>query len=42
VGLGARIDNGIGVDDDEQGRRSGWCARPAPWSEPWPQLRVLG
>ena len=43
VELAARIDNGLGVDNDEQGVPV-WLARDrlAPWAELWPQLRVLG
>ncbi|MCZ2857925.1 glycosyltransferase family 39 protein [Blastococcus sp. VKM Ac-2987] len=38
-----RIDNGVGLDNDEQGRTV-WLAtdRRLPWSEIWPQLRRLG
>ncbi len=39
----ARIDNGVGLDNDEQGRPV-WVAsdRTAPWSRIWPELRRLG
>jgi Dolichyl-phosphate-mannose-protein mannosyltransferase len=39
----ARIDNGFGLDNDEQGAPV-WVARQrlAPWSDLWPQLRRLG
>jgi hypothetical protein len=39
----ARIDNGVGLDNDEQGAPV-WVAREpvAPWAELWPQLRRLG
>jgi 4-amino-4-deoxy-L-arabinose transferase-like glycosyltransferase len=39
----ARIDNGVQLDNDEQGVRV-WVAthRLVPWSEIWPQLRRLG
>ena len=38
----ARIDNGVGLDNEEQGVRV-WVARDrrAPWRELWPQLRRL-
>jgi 4-amino-4-deoxy-L-arabinose transferase-like glycosyltransferase len=43
VQLAARIDNGVGLDNDEQGVPV-WTAtdRRVPWSEIWPQLRRLG
>jgi hypothetical protein len=43
VELAARIDNGVGLDNDEQGRPV-WLVRErlAPWDELWPQLRTLG
>jgi hypothetical protein len=43
VELAARIDNGVGLDNDEQGAPV-WLARQrlAPWTELWPQLRRLG
>ena len=35
----ARIDNGIGLDNDEQGEPVQLCTGPAhPWSELWPHL----
>jgi len=39
----ARVDNGVGLDNDEQGVPV-WTAtqRRVPWSEIWPQLRRLG
>lgn len=39
----ARIDNGVGLDNDEQGTPV-WLARDlrAPWAQLWPQLRRLG
>jgi 4-amino-4-deoxy-L-arabinose transferase-like glycosyltransferase len=39
----ARIDNGVDLDNDEQGRTV-WIAsdRRGPWSEIWPELRRLG
>jgi 4-amino-4-deoxy-L-arabinose transferase-like glycosyltransferase len=39
----ARIDNGVQLDNDEQGVQV-WVAthRLVPWSEIWPQLRRLG
>ena len=39
----ARIDNGLGVDNDEQGRPV-WLARQRllGWRELWPRLRRLG
>ncbi len=43
VELAARIDNGVGLENDEQGVAV-WVARDrlAAWSELWPQLRRLG
>lgn len=43
VTLAARIDNGAGVDNDEQGTPV-WVVREqrVPWSQLWPQLRRLG
>jgi len=43
VELAARIDNGLGLDNDEQGAPV-WLARDrlAPWAELWPRLRRLG
>ncbi|MET0765554.1 MAG: glycosyltransferase family 39 protein [Blastococcus sp.] len=39
----ARIDNGVGLDNEEQGRTV-WVAsaRQVAWSEIWPQVRRLG
>ncbi len=40
--LSARIDNGVGVDNEEQGRPVWTCARTAlPWSQLWPRVRHL-
>ena len=43
VELAARIDNGLGLDNDEQGAPV-WLVRDrlARWAELWPQLRRLG
>ena len=43
VELAARIDNGVGLDNDEQGEPV-WLAseRRLPWSQLWPQLREIG
>jgi hypothetical protein len=43
VEAAAVIDNGVGLDNEEQGRTV-WIAsdRLLPWSEIWPQLRRLG
>lgn len=43
VELAARIDNGVGLDNDEQGTPV-WLARDrlAPWAQLWPQLRRVG
>jgi Dolichyl-phosphate-mannose-protein mannosyltransferase len=43
VELAARVDNGVDLDNDEQGAPI-WVAtdRSAPWSEIWPELRRLG
>ena len=43
VDLAARVDNGVGLDNDEQGVPV-WIARDprAPWPTLWPQLRRLG
>ena len=39
----ARIDNGLGIDNDEQGTAVYVCAGPRrPWSTEWPSLRHLG
>ncbi|MGW4632470.1 glycosyltransferase family 39 protein [Nocardia sp. NPDC004415] len=37
------IDNGLGIDNDEQGAPLYVCRDPRhPWSEVWPHLRTLG
>jgi Dolichyl-phosphate-mannose-protein mannosyltransferase len=43
VELAARIDNGIGLDNDEQGEPV-WLVRErrVPWSQLWPELREIG
>jgi 4-amino-4-deoxy-L-arabinose transferase-like glycosyltransferase len=43
VELAARVDNGVGLDNEEQGAPV-WVAtdRLVPWSEIWPELRRLG
>jgi hypothetical protein len=43
VELAARIDNGVGLDNDEQGSPV-WLARErlVPWPQLWPQLRHVG
>jgi hypothetical protein len=43
VELAARVDNGVGLENEEQGAPV-WIAseRRAPWSEIWPELRRLG
>jgi Dolichyl-phosphate-mannose-protein mannosyltransferase len=43
IELTARIDNGLGLDNDEQGRPV-WLVseRRVPWSQLWPQLRRIG
>jgi hypothetical protein len=43
VELAARIDNGLGLDNDEQGEPV-WLVRDRrePWSQIWPQLRHIG
>jgi 4-amino-4-deoxy-L-arabinose transferase-like glycosyltransferase len=39
----ARIDNGVGVENDEQGTRVLVCGRPRrTWSAEWPDLQHLG
>jgi len=39
----ARIDNGVGLDNEEQGTPVWVCRdRLAPWAQLWPQLRRLG
>jgi 4-amino-4-deoxy-L-arabinose transferase-like glycosyltransferase len=41
--LAARIDNGLDVDNDEQGTTVYICGGPRrPWSVEWPSLRHLG
>ncbi len=39
----ARVDNGVGLENEEQGRTV-WLAsdRRVPWSEIWPELRRFG
>ncbi len=43
VDLAERIDNGLGLDNDEQGEPV-WLVRERriPWSQLWPQLRHIG
>ncbi len=42
VQLAARVDNGVGLDNDEQGTPVWICRdRLASWSELWPQIRRL-
>lgn len=37
------LDNGLGIDNDEQGEPLSVCREPVrPWSQLWPQLRTLG
>jgi Dolichyl-phosphate-mannose-protein mannosyltransferase len=39
----ARIDNGLGIDNDEQGTHVDVCRGPVrPWSQEWPALSHLG
>jgi hypothetical protein len=39
----ARVDNGVGLDNDEQGTPVRWCASTtAPWPALWPRIRRLG
>jgi 4-amino-4-deoxy-L-arabinose transferase-like glycosyltransferase len=39
----AQIDNGLGIDNDEQGTGVYVCASPRrPWSAEWPSLKHLG
>jgi hypothetical protein len=39
----ARIDNGLAIDNDEQGTHVDVCRGPVrPWSQEWPALRHLG
>jgi hypothetical protein len=41
--VAARIDNGVGVDNDEQGARVLVCRGPVrSWAQEWPSLRHLG
>ncbi|HYJ74025.1 MAG TPA: hypothetical protein VEV65_00420, partial [Kineosporiaceae bacterium] len=41
--LVARIDNGHGVDNDEDGTPVRLCTGPAqPWPRIWPRIRHLG
>ncbi len=41
--LAARIDNGVGVDNEEQGAPVHVCReRRAEWADLWPQIRRLG
>ncbi len=43
VEVAARIDNGLGIDNDEQGEPVLLVReRRAPWTELWPQLRHIG
>ena len=40
--LSARIDNGVGLDNEEQGAPIWTCATTTePWSRLWPRLRAL-
>jgi hypothetical protein len=40
--LAAELDNGVDVDNEEQGEPILVCAGPkAPWSELWPHFRHL-
>ncbi|OLT19485.1 hypothetical protein BJF78_10625 [Pseudonocardia sp. CNS-139] len=40
---GARVDNGVNLQNDEQGARVHVCRElRRPWSETWPQLRHVG
>ncbi|MFC9967319.1 glycosyltransferase family 39 protein [Nocardia ignorata] len=37
------LDNGLGIDNDEQGEPMFLCGNPLrPWSQVWPELRNLG
>ncbi|MEU4600428.1 glycosyltransferase family 39 protein [Nocardia sp. NPDC023988] len=37
------LDNGLGIDNDEQGEPLFLCRNPIrPWSQVWPELRTLG
>lgn len=43
VTLAARIDNGVGLDTEEQGRAVWVCREQRrPWAQVWPQLRHIG
>jgi hypothetical protein len=43
VELSTRIDNGVGLDNDEQGTSIWVCRdRLAPWTQLWPDLRRYG
>jgi 4-amino-4-deoxy-L-arabinose transferase-like glycosyltransferase len=42
-GLAARIDDGVGIDNDEQGEPVDVCRGPRrPWSQEWSAVRHLG
>jgi hypothetical protein len=38
----ATVDNGVGLENDEQGVRVQLCRLTAPWPQLWPQLRHYG
>jgi hypothetical protein len=38
----ATVDNGVGLENDEQGRPLLFCRPTAPWSSLWPRLRHYG
>jgi len=41
--LAERVDNGVGLDNDEQGTPVWVCRdRRAPWAQLWSQVRHLG
>ncbi len=40
--VAATVDNGVGLDNQEQGRPVQVCRTAAPWSAIWPQLRHYG
>ena len=43
VSLAGQIDNGVGLDNDEQGAPIYVCRQPQqPWAQLWPQLRHIG
>ena len=43
VQLAGRIDNGLALENDEQGAPIWICRRQLlPWTQIWPQLRRLG